>query len=440
MIDPDIIVDVEPLLKPECFYRIIHRWVYEAMVSLHHDKTPIDFITICDKLTQMEKLEDVGGEAFLIGLINVVPTSINAQSYARLVAKYHGRRQQILAASQIANIAYEEEIEVDTQAKIESLVFNLAHQNGHINKSSSTLKELARELIDDLEKGIPPDKIKTGFVDIDRLLGGLYKSESVIVAARPGMGKTSLVNAIALNAAKNGRRVAMLSLEMSGKQLFIRMAGAESRIDTRKIREHDIAEAQFPILLEAMGRLSELRIEVDESSMLTPSQLFSKCQHLKLRGGLDLVVIDYLGFMSSDTHRPSKVNEVSDISRGIKQVAKELDVSVLTAVQLSRAVEQRQNKRPLLSDLRDSGAIEQDADVVMFIYRDEYYNPDTTERPNIAEIDIAKHRNGPTGTVDLYWHSKVSTFRNLMRQEINLNPTPQPHHVEKSSKKYNGGG
>jgi replicative DNA helicase len=232
---------------------------------------------------------------------------------------------------------------------------------------------------------------------------------------------TSLQNAVALTAARrHGKRIAMFNLEMSGEQLVQRMISAETRIDSQRLRRGDLQEHEWPIFMEAIGRLSETRIFIDDTPSITPNQLRTKCRRLYAEHGLDLVMIDYLQLMQAERTTHNRVQEISEISRALKGLARELDVPVMAASQLSRAVEQRQEKRPLLSDLRDSGSIEQDADIVMFIYRDEYYNGDTTERPNIAEINIAKHRNGPTGTIDLFWHAKLATFRNLQRQEINL--------------------
>jgi replicative DNA helicase len=262
--------------------------------------------------------------------------------------------------------------------------------------------------------------IPTGFTDLDRLLGGLNKSDLIIIAARPGMGKTSLQNAMALTAAtKHGKRIAMFNLEMSGEQLVQRMIAAETKIDSQRLRRGQLAEQEMPIFMEAVGRLSETKIFIDDTPSITPNQLRTKCRRLYAEHGLDLVMIDYLQLMQGERSTNNRVQEISEISRGLKGLARELNVPVLAASQLSRAVEQRAEKRPLLSDLRESGSIEQDADIVMFIYRDDYYN-DASERPNIAEINVAKHRNGPTGSIDLYWHGKLATFRNLQRQEINL--------------------
>jgi replicative DNA helicase len=234
------------------------------------------------------------------------------------------------------------------------------------------------------------------------------------------MGKTSLQNAIALTAARrHNKRIAMFNLEMSAEQLVQRMISAETRIDSQRLRRGKLAEQEWPIFMQAIGRLSETKIFIDDTPSISPMQLRTKCRRLFAEQGIDMIMIDYLQLMNAEYRTNNRVQEISDISRGLKALARELDVPVVAAAQLSRAVEQRHDKHPMLSDLRDSGSIEQDADVVIFIYRDEYYHEDT-DRPNIAELNIAKHRNGPTGTVDLFWHAKLATFKNLQRREVDL--------------------
>ena len=263
--------------------------------------------------------------------------------------------------------------------------------------------------------------VPTSFTDLDKVLGGLNKSDLIIIAARPGMGKTALQLAIAQSAARRfNKRVAIFSLEMSGEQLVQRMISAETRIDSQRLRRGDLKEHEWPIFYEAIGRISETQIFIDDTPSITSLQLRTKARRLYAEHDLDLIMIDYLQLMSAERSASNRVQEISEISRGLKGLARELDIPVVAASQLSRAVEQRQDKRPQLSDLRDSGSIEQDADVVIFIYRDEYYNPETSERPNIAEVNVAKHRNGPTAMVDLYWQGQLATFRNLQRQEIAL--------------------
>jgi len=424
LIDPDAIFEVAGFLKPAAFYRVQNQWIYEAILSLNQKREPLDFITLTDELRRREQLEEIGGEGYVISLINTVPTSINAASYARLVEAAAMRRKMIGAASTIANLAYDEAEDINIVIdRAERALFSISEER--TTRDLVPIKQIARDYLERIEElnrlGNDVIGVPTGFSDLDRLLGGLNKSDLVIVAARPGMGKTSLQVSIALTAAHRfGKRIAIFNLEMSGEQLVQRMIAAETRIDSQRLRRGDLHEHEWPIFMEAVGRLSETRIFIDDTPSITPMQLHTKCRRLYAEHGLDMVMIDYLQLMQSERASNNRVQEISDISRSLKSLARELDVPVVAAAQLSRAVEQRQEKRPLLSDLRDSGSIEQDADVVMFIYRDEYYNPDTTERPNIAEVNVAKHRNGPTGTIDLYWHGKLATFRNLQRQEISL--------------------
>lgn len=424
LIDPDAVFEVAGFLRPEAFYRLQNRWIYEAMLTLYERREPLDFITLTEELRRREQLEELGGEGYVIGLINTVPTSINARSYARMVEATSLRRKMIGAASTIANLAYDEAEDINIVIdRAERALFSISEER--TTRDLVPIKQIARSYLERIEElnrlGDEVIGVPTGFVDLDRLLGGMNRSDLIIVAARPGMGKTSLQNSMALTAAtRHSKRIAIFNLEMSGEQLVQRMIAAETRIDSQRLRRGDLHQNEWPIFMEAVGRLSETRIFIDDTPSITPMQLHTKCRRLYAEHGLDMVMIDYLQLMQAERPFSNRVQEISEISRSLKSLARELDVPVVAAAQLSRAVEQRQDKRPLLSDLRDSGSIEQDADVVMFIYRDEYYSPDTTERPNIAEINIAKHRNGPTGTIDLYWHGKLATFRNLQRQEISL--------------------
>jgi replicative DNA helicase len=384
----------------------------------------VDLITLTDELRRREQLDELGGEAYIIGLINTVPTSINAYSYGRIVEAAALRRRMITTASTIVNLAYEEDEDVSVVIdKAEQALFSVSEERAV--RDLVPVREIARNYLDRIEelhaRGDEVIGVPTGFTDLDKILGGLNKSDLVIVAARPGMGKTALQLAIGQTAARRfSKRVAIFSLEMSAEQLVQRMIAAETRIDSQRLRRGDLQEHEWPIFYEAIGRISEALLFIDDTPSITPMQLRTKARRLYAEHGLDLIMIDYLQLMQGERSMSNRVQEISDISRGLKGLARELDVPVVAASQLSRAVEQRQDKRPQLSDLRDSGSIEQDADVVMFIYRDEYYNPDASERPNIAEISIAKHRNGPTAVVDLYWYGQLATFRNLQRQEIAL--------------------
>ena len=424
LIDPEAIFEVAAFLRPRAFYREQNRWIYQAILDLNEARRPVDLITLTDELRRREQLDELGGEAYIIGLINTVPTSINAYSYGRIVEAAALRRRMIITASTIVNLAYEEDEDVSVVIdKAEQALFSVSEERAV--RDLVPVREIARNYLDRIEelhaRGDEVIGVPTGFTDLDKILGGLNKSDLVIVAARPGMGKTALQLAIGQTAARRfSKRVAIFSLEMSAEQLVQRMIAAETRIDSQRLRRGDLQEHEWPIFYEAIGRISEALLFIDDTPSITPMQLRTKARRLYAEHGLDLIMIDYLQLMQGERSMSNRVQEISDISRGLKGLARELDVPVVAASQLSRAVEQRQDKRPQLSDLRDSGSIEQDADVVMFIYRDEYYNPDASERPNIAEISIAKHRNGPTAVVDLYWYGQLATFRNLQRQEIAL--------------------
>jgi replicative DNA helicase len=424
LIDEDAVFEVAGFLKPDAFYRSHNRWIYDAILSLNERHEPVDYLTVTEELRRRGQLEDIGGEAYVLSLINAVPTSINAESYGKLVEAASLRRRLISAAGTIARLAYDEAENVDVVLdRAEQTLFSISEQRA--TRDLMPIREVAGSYLERIEqlrtRGDDYIGVPTGFVDLDRMLGGLNRSDLVIVAARPGMGKTSLQNAIALTAARRfEKRIAIFNLEMSAEQLIQRMVSTETHIDSQRLRRGDLHENEWELFYQAIGRLSEAPIFIDDTPSISPLQLRTKCRRLYAEYGLDMIMIDYLQLMQADRANNNRVQEISEISRGLKALARELDVPVIAASQLSRAVEQRQNKRPILSDLRESGSIEQDADVVIFIYRDEYYNPDTSERPNIAEISVAKHRNGPTGTVDLFWHGKLATFRNLQRQEISL--------------------
>jgi replicative DNA helicase len=424
LIDPDAVFEVASFLRPDAFYRAQNRWIFEAILTLSERRVPLDVVTLIEELRRQERLDEIGGEPTVISLLNAVPTSINVEAYGKMVEAASTRRKLILAAGAIAKLAYNEAEDIDIVLdRSESALFSISEQR--TNRDLKPVREIAGDYLERIEllreRGDEFIGIPTGFTDLDRMLSGLNKSDLIIIAARPGMGKTALQNSIALNAAKRyDKRVAMFNLEMSGEQLVQRMIAAETRIDSQRLRRGDLADHEWAIFLEALGRLSESRIFIDDTPSISPLQLRTKCRRLHAEHGLDMVMIDYLQLMQAEHPSNNRVQEVSEISRELKSLARELDVPVVAAAQLSRAVEQRQNRRPMLSDLRDSGSIEQDADVVMFIYRDDYYNKETSERPNIAEVNVAKHRNGPTGAIDLFWHGQLATFRNLHRQEVEL--------------------
>ena len=424
LIDSDAIFEVATFLRPDAFYREKNKWIYECIISLNDRREPVDLITLSDELRHRSQLDEVGGEAFIIGLLNIVPTSVHAQHYGRIIEAASVRRRMISAATTIANLAFEQEEDISvTIDRAEQALFSISEER--TTRNLVAVKEVARAYLDRIEelheRGDEVIGVPTSFTDLDRLLGGLNRSDLIIIAARPGMGKTALQLAIGQAAARRyNKRIAMFSLEMSAEQLVQRMIAAETRIDSQRLRRGDLEEHEWPIFYEAVGRISETQIFIDDTPSITPLQLRTKCRRLYSEHGIDLIMVDYLQLMVTDRPYGNRVQEISEISRALKGLARELDIPVVANSQLSRAVEQRTEKRPVLADLRDSGSIEQDADVVMFIYRDDYYKHEESERPNIAEINIAKHRNGPTAVVDLFWQGQFATFRNLQRQEVKL--------------------
>ncbi len=412
LIDPEALFQVTPFLKGDDFYIQKNAWIYEAILALHERREPIDFVTLCDELERNEQLEDLGGAAYITHLINVVPSAIHVEAYAHIVEQSAIRRRLISAASQIAQLAYQETEDVDqTVDQAEQELFSVSERR--ITRDLAPIQDVIRSYYDRIEylyahQGEPLG-VPTGYIDLDRLLGGLQRSDFIIIAARPSVGKTSLCLSIARNAARHGQHVAIFSLEMSSEQIVQRLVSAETGIDTQRLRLGDLQENEWPLFVQATGKLSDLPIFIDDTPSISALRLRTKARRLHAEHGLDLVLVDYLQLMTGDIRSENRVQEVSYISRSLKALARELDLPVVAASQLSRAVEQRSEKIPVLADLRESGSLEQDADVVMFIYRDELYHPDT-EKQHIADIIVSKHRNGPTGTVQLFFRNRLAQF------------------------------
>ncbi len=425
LIDPDAIIRVATMIRPEDFYRERHGWIYDTALALHERREPIDLLTVCDELERREQLDQVGGTQYITALVNAVPTSIHAEHYARIVERTATRRRLIEAAGQIAGLAYQEADDVDEVVdRAEQVLFGVSERR--ISRELVPIRQVLSDYYDRVEYltrhrgemiGIP-----TGFTDLDKLLGGLQRSDMVILAARPSVGKTSLALSIAHNAAKKyDRRVAFFSLEMSNEQVVQRLVSAETGINAQRLRRGEIEQDEWVLFTEATGKLSESHLYIDDTPGVSALELRTKARRLHAEVGVDLIVVDYLQLMRGDYRSENRVQEISSISRALKALARELNVPVLALSQLSRGVESRTDKRPILSDLRESGALEQDADVVMFIYRDEMYN-ENTERPNLADIMVAKHRNGPTGTVSLYFRRELAQFleAEVRRQEVDV--------------------
>ncbi len=423
LIDPDAIIRVATILRAEDFYREKHGWVYEVDLDLHERREPIDFLTVCDELDRRGQLDQIGGPAFITSLINTVPTSIHVEHYAHIVERAATLRRLIDAAGQIAALGYQETDDVEEVVdRAEQILFGVSERR--ISRDLVPIKQILSEYYDRIEYltrhrgeliGIP-----TGFTDIDKLLGGLQRSDLIILAARPSVGKSGLALSIAHNAAKRFKqRVAVFSLEMSSEQVVQRLISSETRIDSQRLRRGEIAEDEWGRFMKATGDLAETLFFIDDTPGISALELRTKARRLHAEFGLDLVVVDYLQLMRGDTRTENRVQEISSISRALKALARELNVPVLALSQLSRGVESRTDKRPILSDLRESGALEQDADVVVVFYPDELYNQNT-ERKNIADVLVAKHRNGPTGTVSLFFQKELAHFREaeLRRTEL----------------------
>jgi len=420
LIDPDAIVRVSTFLQPPDFYRETHQVIYKAIMDLHERRVPADLVTVIDELERANKLDVVGGAPYLTSLVNMVPTSVNVEYYAHIVERTHVMRRLIEASGEIAALAYEDREDVDEVVdKAESLIFEVAQR-----RTMHDLVPIANiigpyyDKVDNLAQH--PDQasgVPTGFSDLDKLLGGMQRSDLIIIAARPAVGKSSLATTIATNAAlKHNAVVAMFTLEMSAEQLVQRMISANSGIDSKDLRTGHILD-RWDEFTHISGVLSDAQIFIDDSASLTPIEIRSKSRRLAAEYSLDLIIIDYLQLMQSgDRRSENRVQEISYISRSLKSLARELNVPVVALSQLSRAVENRPDKRPVLSDLRESGSIEQDADIVIFIYREDSFN-EPTDRTNIADLIVAKHRNGASGTVSLYFNPKLTLFADLHAPE-----------------------
>lgn len=422
LIDPDAIFKVATYLMPADFFIERNGWVYEAILALHNRREAVDFVTLCDELERHGRLQEAGGAAYITQLINVVPTSIHVEYYGHIVERAAVRRRLIRAATEIAALAYEEAEDIDQVVdRAEQTLFGVSQRR--LTRDLVPISQVISEYYDRIDYlyrhggefvGVP-----TGFPRIDRLLGGLQRSDLVIVAGRPAMGKTSLVLNIAHNAAVKNQRVAVFSLEMSNEQLVQRLIASETEISSQRLRTGKLKEDEWPKFVQATGILSDQHIFIDDTPSISAMQMRTKCRRLHAEHGLDLIIVDYLQLMQGDRRSENRVQEISYISRMLKGLARELNVPLLAASQLSRAVEQRADKRPMLSDLRESGAIEQDADIVMFIYRDEVYNPETPMK-NIAEVIVSKHRHGPTGSIELYFEKELTRFMELERDRVDL--------------------
>ncbi|PIQ26415.1 replicative DNA helicase [bacterium (Candidatus Blackallbacteria) CG17_big_fil_post_rev_8_21_14_2_50_48_46] len=424
LLDSEALARVIEIIQPDYFYLPAHTLIYEQIRNLFSHGQPVDILSLADSLKSQDALEKAGGTSYLLSLVNSIPTTANIEYYARIIERNAILRKLIRAGTEIVSLGYQtDETDIGVLLnKAEQKIFEVGqHRLGqgleHIQPTLWMLFENLENVYNNPEL-LNETRLKTGILDMDTLLGGGFNpSDLVILAARPAMGKTSLaINFATHMAIENKKPVAVFSLEMSKEQLITRMLCAEAAMNSRSLRNGSLHADEWHTLSNAIARLSEAPIFIDDSSMITPAEIRAKARRLKAEHHeLGLIVIDYLQLMDSgvSSRDDNRVQELSKISRSMKQLARELSVPVIGLSQLSRAVESRTNKRPMLSDLRESGAIEQDADIVLFIYRDEYYNPDSNDK-NVAEILIAKHRNGPTGTVRVYFDKELTKFGNLM--------------------------
>lgn len=417
-LDRDAVATALEILKADDFYRPDNRKVFEAAEELFLSGVPVDVVTIKSKLEEKQIFEQIGGLPFIIAISTAVGSSVNIRHYAHIVEEKSILRRLIKTAGEVSQISYEAKESVnEIVEKAEKGIFDII-QNRRTGEFSSVrdITVTAFEKIEEIyrNKG-KVTGIATGFLDFDAKTAGLQKSDLILLAARPSMGKTAFALNIVQNVAiRENIPTAVFSLEMSKEQLVNRMLCSEAMLDAQKLRTGEMEEKDWTVLIEAMGPVSQAPIYIDDTSGISPMDVRSKCRRLKLEKGLGLIVIDYLQLMSGNSRNDSRQQEISEISRSLKAIAREMDVPVIALSQLSRACEQRADHRPMLSDLRESGSIEQDADIVAFLYRDEYYFPES-EKKNQAELIIAKQRNGPTGTINLTWLKQCTKFGNYLK-------------------------
>lgn len=417
LIDEETLADISEHVTIRDFYERRHALIYGGMMSLYEKHRPVDLLTLTEELKRKKDLDTVGGSAYLTELTNYVPTAAHAEAYAELVAQKAVRRRLIKASGEISELGYNEETTTqELLEKAEMELFSVSDQS--LKQDLVSIESILTESFDRMEE-LHRNKgklrgVRTGYHDLDNMTAGLQRSDLIILAARPAMGKTTLVTNLAYNVASIAKQpVLFFSLEMSKEQLVDRMLADASGVDAWNIRTGNLSDEDFSKLSEAMGELAEAPIYIDDTPGVSVLEMRTKARRAMHEHPLGLIIIDYLQLMQgTGASQGNRVQEVSEISRGLKLIARELNVPVIALSQLSRSVESRSPQIPQLADLRESGSIEQDADIVMFIYREAYYNPET-ERENITDLIIAKHRNGPTGKVELYFHPERLRFMSL---------------------------
>ena len=419
ILDKDAIITVAETINPSDFYKEAHKIIYESMLSLNSNNEPIDLITLIEELRKEGHLDNIGGISYLTSLSTIVPTTSNVKYYANIVKEKSVMRQLIKASNEIINLGYDASTDVqEILNKAEKSIFDISQEKS--GDDIQPINAVLQDTFDMIEKLCTEKKevtgITTGFKDLNKKINGLQRTDLILLAARPAMGKTAFSLNLVQNAALKGdASVAVFSLEMSKEQLVQRMLSAQSNVELSKIKTGTLGESDWPRIIDGMAVLSEAKIFIDDTPGIKISEIRSKCRRLKMEKGLHLILIDYLQLMEGEGKNENRQQEIAKISRSLKILAKELDCPVVALSQLSRSPELRKDHRPILSDLRESGSIEQDADIVMFLYRDEYYHDDS-EKKNIGEVIVAKNRHGETGNVELVWFGQVQKFADKVRE------------------------
>lgn len=418
MIDHVAVEKIINLLSYDDFYYEANKEIYDSIKQIHLQNIPVDAVTVFEELKKRGKIDYVGGFEYLATLTENIITSKNVEAYCNIIREKATLRKLISASHEILEKGYKENDDVQKIIELaESRIFAIS-QNRSIN-SFAEIKEVLMTVFNQLEEraksGSNITGLTTGYTDLDRMTSGLQKSDLILLAARPSMGKTALALNIAMNAVKTGASVALFSLEMSKEQYVQRIISMESMVDSSKLRTGSLDDDDWTRLINTMSLISNYNVYIDDTPSVSLFEMMSKCRRLKIENGLDLIVVDYLQLMSDGGKTDSRQQEISNISRGLKALARELNCPVMALSQLSRAPEQRNDHRPVMSDLRESGAIEQDADVVMMLYRDEYYYKEESERKGITDVIITKQRNGPVGTVELAWIAQFTKFGNIQK-------------------------
>lgn len=414
LLSKDALADVIEIVKADDFYDKAHKEIFEVIVDLFRNSVSVDIVTVCEELKKNKALELVGGRSYIAALSSEVPSTANAAEYAKIVAEKSSMRRLIKTAEDIREKGYDESMDAgEILDYAERGIFEIAQSRQ--GSDYAPIKEVLLENVAMIDNAIKAQGqvtgLTTGFKELDKLTSGLQKSDLIIIAARPAMGKTAFVLNVAENAAiKAGASVLIFSLEMSKAQLGQRLLSMESRVEMQKLKTGNLERNDWDRINMALDSLSKTNINIDDTSGISILEMKNKCRRLKAEKGLDLVIIDYLQLMQSDGRTESRQQEISALSRQLKLLAREMNCPVVVLSQLSRAPEARTDHRPVLSDLRESGSIEQDADIVMFLYRDDYYNKENSEKPGVCEVNIAKHRSGPTEVIDLTWVARYTKF------------------------------